>query len=67
MSRILTYYCPELSCRAKMQKRRNKATGQLFYACSEYPRCKATIPIPEREKMLAAGAAELPGFETEGD
>lgn len=65
MPRILTYYCPEPTCRSPMVKRKNKATGQLFYACSEYPRCKATIPIPEREKMLLAGATELPGFETE--
>jgi ssDNA-binding Zn-finger/Zn-ribbon topoisomerase 1 len=50
-----------------MLKRRNKATGGLFYGCSRWPFCKETAEIPEREKMLAAGAAELPGFETEGN
>lgn len=65
MPRILTYYCPDLTCRSKMVKRQNKDTGALFYGCSRWPDCTATIPIPEREKMLAAGSAELPGFETE--
>lgn len=67
MPRILTYSCPDLTCRARMVKRKNKATGGLFYACTNYPQCKATIPIPEREKLLALGCAELPGFETEGN
>lgn len=63
MPRILTYYCPDLTCHSKMVKRSRGPQG-AHYAC---PECKATIPIPEREKMLMAGAVELPGFETEGN
>lgn len=65
MPRIMTYYCPELSCRARMVKRQNKKDGGMFYGCSRWPNCKATISIPEREKMIELGATELPGFETE--
>lgn len=67
MSKVGTMRCPDPACRDQMLKRRNKATGGLFYGCSRWPFCKETAEIPEREKMLAAGAAELPGFETEGN
>lgn len=62
MPRILTYYCPDPICRARMVKRSRGPRG-AHYIC---PECKATIPIPEREKLLALGCSELPGFETEG-
>lgn len=58
-----TYYCPELSCQTRVVKRLGDARGP-HYVC---PACKTTLEIPEREKMLAAGAAELPGFEKEGN
>lgn len=59
--------CPDPSCRAPMVKRQNREHGGLFYGCSNYPTCSMTAPIPEREKLLALGCAELPGFETEGN
>lgn len=65
-SRVGTMTCPDPACRAPMIKRSNKEHGGLFYGCTNYPTCYMTAPIPEREKMLAAGAAQLPGFETEG-
>lgn len=58
--------CPLPSCGDEMVKRRNKKTGGLFLGCKRWPFCTETMEIPEREKMLAAGAQELPGFETEG-
>lgn len=62
-----TMRCPDLACRAPMIKRTNGQNGSEFYGCSRYPECRETTGIPERERMLAAGAAELPGFETEGN
>ncbi len=47
-----------------MVKRVNGQNGSTFYGCSRYPECTETKAVPERERMLAAGMAELPGFET---
>jgi hypothetical protein len=63
MTRHFAYYCPELSCRARMVKRRKPGGGQ-HYVCST---CRSTIEIPEREKMILAGMPELPGFTTVQD
>lgn len=62
MTRHFAYYCPEPSCRTRMTKRR-KPSGGEHYLCVI---CGQTIEIPEREKLLEAGALEMPGFETEG-
>jgi hypothetical protein len=35
--------CPR--CEAEIVKRTNSATGQQFWGCSNYPRCKYTKPI----------------------
>lgn len=33
------------SCGAEMVMRRNKSTGEKFYGCSQYPKCKKTKSI----------------------
>lgn len=55
--------CSDLTCRAPMVRRMNRRTGSAFYGCSLYPDCRATTEIPELEKLIAAGAAPLPGFD----
>ena len=62
-----TYPCPAPSCSGEMVRRTNKTTGGQFYGCNHWPECNESFAIPEREKMRAAGAAELPGFETLGE
>jgi ssDNA-binding Zn-finger/Zn-ribbon topoisomerase 1 len=32
--------CPE--CDGPMQSRKNKATGQVFWGCAAFPKCKGT-------------------------
>lgn len=66
MSDAITMRCPDQTCRAPMVKRVNRQTGEEFYGCTMFPSCNATRRVPERERMLAAGASELPGFELEG-
>lgn len=56
------YFCPDMTCRAPMTKRRKPGGGE-HYVCRA---CRETIEIPEREKLLEMGAEQLPGFETEG-
>ncbi len=36
------------SCNARLVKRQNRKTGNWFWGCSTYPRCKATFPITIR-------------------
>jgi ssDNA-binding Zn-finger/Zn-ribbon topoisomerase 1 len=57
--------CPELNCQAPMVKRRSRyGSRETFYGCSEFPKCRATLPVPESELMRAIGAPVLPGFES---
>lgn len=55
--------CPLETCRAPMVKRVNRQNGSEFYGCSRWPECDGKMGVPERERMIAAGAPELPGFE----
>lgn len=32
--------CPK--CGARMESRKNRSTGQLFWGCTRYPQCKGT-------------------------
>ncbi|MDD5317399.1 MAG: DNA topoisomerase I [Candidatus ainarchaeum sp.] len=36
---------------------RNRATGKRFAACSGYPNCRETFPLPQMAKIIATGKA----------
>lgn len=38
------------SCGVKMVERRRKQSGELFWGCSAYPRCRTTQPMTEAAK-----------------
>ncbi len=62
MVTVGTYRCPTPSCLRPLVRRRTG--GKPWYLWCQF--CRQGHDIPEREKMLKAGAVELPGFETEG-
>lgn len=37
--------CPE--CGEPMKERTNRATGEIFLGCSDYPKCRGTRPLDE--------------------
>ena len=55
------HYCPV--CRAQLVERTNRASGDTFLGCSEWPDCSYTTPIPTDVLMRRAGAMTLPGLE----
>lgn len=57
----ITKACP--ICEKPMVVRTNKASGQDFLGCSQYPDCTGTAPLPPEVLLRAAGAPTLPGFE----
>ncbi len=54
--------CPLPSCGGVMVRRTNRATGEDFLGCDQYPICVETMPIPESIRMRQAGAPELDLF-----
>lgn len=53
--------CPE--CGWPLVVRRNRHTDSEFLGCSQFPECRYTEGIPEWIRLVAQGAAQLPGFE----
>lgn len=53
--------CPE--CNGDLAIKTNRATGEEFLGCSEWPQCSYTEPLPEYIKLRRAGHQPLPGFE----
>lgn len=49
--------CPD--CGGTLVLRRNRKNHSLFIACSEYPGCTFTKPLPEYLRMLMMGAPSL--------
>ena len=37
--------CP--TCRSRMVERQGKDSGQLFWGCSRYPKCRKTLPMSQ--------------------
>lgn len=62
MSRSGVVRCPLPACGGVMVQRVNRATGQEFFGCDQYPLCAETMPIPESVWMRQAGAPELDLF-----
>lgn len=48
--------CPE--CGEPMKERTNRTTGEVFWGCSDYPRCKGTRPGVD--EAGGGGDADLP-------
>lgn len=44
--------CP--ACGRRMRKRVNSATREAFWGCSDYPRCKGTLPWDGRDDPQAS-------------
>ena len=61
LSRQIARRCPK--CGGEMVLRTNKANGEPFFGCSEWPHCGFTEPVPEYVRLRQMGAAPLPGFE----
>lgn len=54
--------CPKCSPRVKLMVKTNRANGNQFLGCPNWPECEYTAPIPEALIMQAQGAQKLPGF-----
>lgn len=58
----LTKPCP--ACGGTLVVRTNRQNGSQFLGCTGFPeRCTHTEPVPVYLKLLAAGAAPMPGFD----
>ncbi len=53
--------CPD--CGDHLVVRENRQNGSEFIGCSNWPRCTHTEELPERLRLIAMGAQQLPGFE----
>ena len=53
--------CPQCAP-DRLVVKRNRATGEEFLGCPNYPACNHTEPLPLDMQLRRQGAAELPGF-----
>ncbi len=53
-------YCPK--CGKELVIRENGETGEKFWGCSAYPKCKYTREVGPEVHMILAGAERLSGF-----
>lgn len=53
--------CP--ACGSNLVVRQNRATGQEFLGCSQYPTCTHSEPLTAYQELLRGGAPQLPGLD----
>lgn len=56
--------CPE--CGRPMRQRRNRTSGEMFWACSGYPDCKFTYSLEAVEELREQWARARPKLDSEG-
>ena len=47
---ITTRNCPKAFCKGRLVIRTNKASGQKFLGCENFPECRYTEPIEEGDE-----------------
>lgn len=57
MSEASIYKCPEPRCGGTLMIRTNRSTGNKFYGCSNYPRCKYTEKYQQDDEDIPDAAS----------
>lgn len=53
----ITKLCPD--CGRPLVERTNRATGETFLGCSQYPACTHSEPLPEALRLRRAGVRDM--------